>query len=369
MPSVAVAGRRIGERAPVFVIAEIGTGHDGDLARAWALVDAAAEAGADCAKFQAVIADEIIHPNTGEVPLPGGSISLYERFRSLERGRDFYQALKEHTEQAGLVFLCTPFGPDSAAMLHAMEVAAFKIASPELNYTALIRQVAGYGRTIILSSGVSTLGDIERALEAAGSTSALLHCVTAYPAPAEEYNLRLLPSLASRFGVPVGLSDHSLDPVLVPAASVAAGGSIVEKHICLSRSGEGLDDPIALPPQEFRRMVEAIRLAELEGREATLDRLSSGYGAARVEAVMGDGIKRLAPSEEANYRRTNRSLHARSFIPAGELLTESNTGVLRTEKLLRPGLPPEHLSTVLGKRTIRDIPSGEGIRWEDLLST
>ena len=369
MRSVAVAGRRIGEGAPVFVIAEIGTGHDGDLARARALIEAASDAGADCAKFQAVLADEIIHPNTGEVPLPGGSVSLYQRFRSLERDREYFAALKEHTERAGLVFLCTPFGPGSAAMLDAMGVAAYKIASPELNYTALIHQVAGYGRPIILSSGVSTLGDIERALDAAGNETVLLHCITAYPAPAEEYNLRLLPSLASLFGVPVGVSDHSLDPVLVPTASVAAGGSIVEKHLCLSRSGEGLDDPIALPPQEFRRMVKAVRRAEVEGREATLDRLAGDYGAARVEAVLGDGVKRLAPSERANYGRTNRSLHARSFIVAGEPLSEANIAVLRTEKLLRPGLSPELLSTVIGKHTVRDIPAGEGIVWEDLLST
>ena len=369
MRSIAVAGRRIGEGAPAFVIAEIGTGHEGDLVRARGLVDAAAEAGADCAKFQAVFADEIIHPKTGDVPLPGGRISLYERFRSLERDRDFFRAVKEHTERSGLVFLCTPFGPRSAAILHALGVDAYKIASPELNYTALIRQVAGYGRPIILSSGVSTLGDIERAVEAAGSETALLHCITAYPAPPEEYNLRLLPSLASLFGVTVGVSDHSLDPVLVPAACVAAGGTIVEKHLCLSRSDRGLDDPIALPPEEFRRMVKAVRLAELEGREATLERLGRDYGAARVEAVLGDGIKRLAPSEQANYRRTNRSLHALSFIAAGERLSEANLAVLRTEKLLRPGLSPELLSVILGKRTVRDIPAGEGILWEDLLST
>ncbi len=369
MGSLLIGDRSIGAGAPAFVIAEIGTGHGGDPSRARALLDAAAEAGADCAKFQAVFADEIIHPNTGEVPLPGGSISLYERFRSLEREEEFYRRLKEDAERAGLLFLCTPFGPRSAAMLHAMGVAAYKIASPELNYLALVRQLAGYARPIILSTGVSTLGDIERALDAIEGPSALLHCVTAYPAPPEEYNLRLLPSLASLFGVPVGVSDHSLDPILVPAASVACGASIIEKHLCLSRSGDGLDDPIALPPQEFRRMVAAVRLAEKAGSDATFRRLADEYGAARTEALLGDGIKRLAPSERANYGRTNRSLHARSRIPSGAALSEENVAVLRTEKRLRPGLPPEFLPVIIGKRTTREIPDGEGIVWEDILST
>ncbi|HRY55036.1 MAG TPA: N-acetylneuraminate synthase family protein, partial [Spirochaetia bacterium] len=242
-------GRRFGP-GRVLVIAEIGTGHGGDRSRAAELVAAAAEAGADCAKFQCVFAEEILHPETGTVPLPGGAIRLYDRFRRLEEPPSFYAEAKAEAERRGMLFLCTPFGIRSARLLRELGVGLMKVASPELNHLPLLAELAAYGLPTILSSGVSTLADIEAALGilrgrmdgragtgGAGAPSlALLHCVTAYPAPAEDYNLRLLAGLSSVFGIPTGVSDHSLDPVLVPALSVAAGSSIVEKHICLSRS-------------------------------------------------------------------------------------------------------------------------------------
>jgi sialic acid synthase SpsE len=377
---------KIGDReygpGRAFVIAEIGTGHGGSLAKAEELIDAAASSGADCAKFQCVFAEEIIHPNTGDVPLPGGSIALYDRFRELEEDESFYARAKEYAESRSLLFLCTPFGARSAELLRKLGVSAMKVASPELNHFPLIEKIASYGLPSILSSGVSTLADIDRAIrrfEAAWrgvgpargavggiSSIALLHCVTSYPAPPSDYNLRVLPSLCALFGIPVGVSDHSLDPVLVPALSIAVGGSIVEKHICLSRGDPGLDDPIALPPEGFARMTRAIRLAEGSKPEETIASLASEYGADEVEAALGDGVKRLAPSEEANYRRTNRSIHAMRDIKKGETLDASNLALLRTEKLLRPGLDPELLPEVVGRLAGRDIPSGEGIEWEDL---
>ena len=174
-----------------FIVAEIGTSHGGDLSKARELLAAAAASGADAAKFQCVYADEILHPACGAVQLPGGNISLYERFRSLERDADFYAQLKALTEDAGLVFVCSPFGIKSARVLRDIGTPAIKIASPELNHFPLLREVAAYDRSIILSSGVSTLGDIEKALavldEASGGLRGggltLLHCVTAYPAP------------------------------------------------------------------------------------------------------------------------------------------------------------------------------------------
>ncbi|MDP3178524.1 MAG: N-acetylneuraminate synthase family protein, partial [Spirochaetaceae bacterium] len=249
----------------VLVIAEIGTGHGGDAAKARELVAAAAESGADCAKFQCVFADEIIHPATGAVPLPGGAVPLYERFRSLESEPSFFAAAKRECEARGLLFLCTPFGLRSARLLHGLGVAAMKVASPELNHLPLLDELASYGLPTLLSSGVSTMGDIEAAVArfpsplADAGGLALLHCVTAYPAPEEDYNLRLLAQLSALMGLPVGVSDHSLDPVLVPALSVAAGGCVVEKHICLSRADPGLDDPIALQPDDFAAMTRAVR--------------------------------------------------------------------------------------------------------------
>ena len=351
----------------VLVIAEIGTGHGGDPARAAELIAAAAAAGADCAKFQCVFADEILHPLTGEVPLPGGSIRLYDRFKALELEAEFYAEAKAEVERRGMLFLCTPFGIRSARLLRGLGVCAMKVASPELNHLPLLDELASYGLPTILSSGVSTLADIERALARFGSgAQALLHCVTAYPAPESDYNLRLLPALASLFGLPVGVSDHSLDPVLVPALAAAVGGAVVEKHICLSRDRDGLDDPIALPPADFATMVRALSEAERRGPDATISALRSEYGADRVEAALGDGIKRLAPSEAANYARTNRSIHALRAIAAGETLCGDNLALLRTEKVLRPGLGPELLPAVLGRVARRNIPSGEGLEWEDV---
>ena len=350
-----------------FVIAELGTGHGGSAAKARDLVDAAAESGADCVKFQLVYADEILHPNTGVVPLPGGPIRLYDRFKELEMEEAFFAEMKAYAESRGLVFLCTPFGPRSAQILRSLGVSLMKIASPELNYEGLLEEVASYGLPTLLSSGVSRLSDIERALERFPQGDVcLLHCVTAYPAPPEDYNLRVLGSLAAIFGVAVGVSDHSLDPVLVPALAVAEGAAVVEKHFCLSRKDDGLDDPVALPPAEFSRMVGAVRDAERLGGARTKADLASEFGAGRVESILGDGVKRLASAEKANYERTNRSLHAVCGISAGERIGRADVAVLRTEKVLRPGLPPRFLDEVVGRRARADIPAGEGIRFEDV---
>jgi sialic acid synthase SpsE len=349
-----------------FIIAEAGTSHGGDLEHAFALIDAAARSGADCVKFQAVYADEILHPLTGFVELPTGRIPLYERFRELECDTGFYRRLAEHAAARGIVFLCTPFGLRSAAMLEELHVSAYKIASPELNHLPLIRAVAATGKPVFLSSGVSTLGDIERALEIVGERSILMHCLTAYPAPEEEYNLRLIPNLAALLGVPVGLSDHSMDPVLVPAVAAALGARCLEKHLTLSRETSGLDDPIAVEPASFHAMVEAVRRAEADGKEEGLRRLAGVHGEARIRAVLGDGVKRLAPAERANYGRTNRSIHALTAIRRGETYGPHNTAILRTEKLLRPGLGPDVYEMLQGRRAARDVPAGEGVTWEDL---
>jgi sialic acid synthase SpsE len=369
--SFPIGGRRYGS-SDALIIAEIGTGHGGSPAKARELVDAAAEAGADCAKFQCVFAEEIIHPNTGFVPLPGGRVALYERFRELEVDEGFYASVKEYAESRGLAFLCTPFGLRSAKLLRSIGCEAMKVASPELNHFPLLDEVASYSLPTLLSSGVSTLSDIDRALRrfvrpgAGPAEVALLHCVTAYPAPAADYNLRVLASLSSLLGIPVGVSDHSLDPILVPALSIAAGGCIVEKHICLSRAESGLDDPIALSPEDFAAMAAAIRRAVSRPAAETIAELSEAYGPAAVEATLGDGVKRLAPSEALNYARTNRSIHATRDIRRGETLEAGRLALLRTEKVLRPGLDPELLPVVTGRLAMRDIAAGEGLEWEDV---
>jgi sialic acid synthase SpsE len=362
-----------------MIIAELGTSHSGDPVKALELIAAAAEAGADCVKCQIVYADEILHPETGMVTLPGGSVPLYEVFKKLEQRPEFYAAMKEETEKRGLLFLATPFGPKSAAELKKLEPQAVKIASPELNYHHLVGEIASWNKKTYLSTGVSLLGDIEQALIPFRNESGfipivdgrpqlcLLHCVTAYPAPSEDYNLRILPLLAGIFGVESGVSDHSLDPVLAPVLAAALGAAAIEKHFCLSRADPGLDDPIALPPGDFARMVKAVAKAALMEKNAVIDEIKREYGAELTEKVLGDGIKRLAPSEQANYERTRRSLHALRAIQQGEIIEKSMIAPLRTEKVLRPGLPPSWETTVIGKTAKQLIPNGQGIRLEDIV--
>jgi sialic acid synthase SpsE len=369
---VSFGQRKVGAGSPCLIVAELGTSHQGDLARARELIDAAVQAGAECIKFQLVHAHEILHPLSGVVELPTGKVALYEQFKALERETSFYAELKARTEAAGALFLCSPFGIGSARELRSMAVQALKIASPELNHFPLLAEAASYGLPLFLSSGVSTLGDIERALAVTGRSGVvLMHCVTSYPAPEEEYNVSVLVGLKEVLGVEVGLSDHSRDPVLVPALAVANGACIVEKHFTLSRDGVGLDDPIALPPPEFRRMAQGIRDAEAESSEAgpaaVRTRLMKRYGAARVAAVLGTGVKLMAASELDNYNRTNRSIHALREIPRGEAIRETDVAILRTEKVLRPGLGPEFIRLVVGARARRFIPDGEGIEWADLV--
>jgi sialic acid synthase SpsE len=383
-----------------LIIADLGTGHNGDISRAKELISAAAEAGAGCIKFQTVFADEILHPNTGEVTLPGGKIRLYDRFKALEKPVEFYQEVKEYVESKGLLFLCTPFGYKSASILKGLSPKIVKIASPELNFTGLIGEIASWGTPILLSSGVSRLADIERAIEGIGSGEwgvgsvvskcsnlpsrsdneqqpysllptphspiCLLHCVTSYPAPETDYNLRLLPLLSGIFGVSVGVSDHSLDPCLVPALAVSLGACVVEKHFCLSREDTGLDDPIALPPFEFAQMARAVGRAGGAEIDETLEFFVKERGREFVERVLGSGVKELAESERANYRRTNRSIHAVRDIEAGEVLKKGDYAVLRTEKILRPGIEPCWEKLIEGRVVRNFIPAGEGIRFEDV---
>ncbi|MDR3335609.1 MAG: N-acetylneuraminate synthase family protein [Treponema sp.] len=357
-----------------LIIAELGTSHGADPAKARDLVDAAAKAGANCVKFQMVYAHEILHPKTGAVKLPGGMIPLYDTFKKLESAVQFFADIKDYAEKRGLIFLCTPFGPRSASEIAALNPLLFKIASPELNYTSLLKQVAGFQLPVLLSSGVSRLGDIEEALELFKPPGGrdnpericLLHCVTSYPAPETDYNLRVLRSLSAIFGTPVGVSDHSADPELVPVLAAAMGAAVIEKHFCLSRQDPGLDDPIALPPEDFARMTAALRRTGGLGAEAMVEALARERGPALVEAVLGSGVKALAPSEKANYLRTNRSIHALRDIEAGEVITADMTGILRTEKILRPGLPPSWAEKIAGRRARQVIPAGEGIRFEDI---
>ena len=376
----------------VHVSAEIGTSHGGSLEKAYQLIDAAAEAGADSVKFQWVYAHEILHPNTGLVQLPGGSIPLYERFQQLEVPASFFQQVQEYAKSKGCQFICSPFGLKSLEELVALNPDAIKIASPELNHQPLLQRLAlirqkqrAQGQIpvpVIISSGVSTLADIEQALEILSDYGegnlqgvTLLHCITSYPAPEEEYNLQVLQNLAGIFGVEVGVSDHSLDPHLVPVLATACGARFIEKHITLSRQTDGLDDPVALEPVQFASMVKRVRQWEAPiknygcqcGSSIILEELEAEYGKERVQAVLGTGIKKLAPAERANYGRTNRSIHIMHDMKAGDSITPDSIAILRTEKILEPGLDPKYFSQIIGAKLSQDIAAGQGVLWHHLL--
>lgn len=353
----------------VEIIAEIGTAHNGSIERAKKLIDAAKESGADWAKFQIVYAREILHPDTGTVNLPGGPVRLFDRFKELEVDPSFYIAIKDYCRQKEIGFLCSPFGITSARELKALSPKYIKIASPELNHIPLLQEVSSYGIPLILSTGVSLLVDIEKALyyTKKAPECILLHCITQYPAPTEEYNLSLIENLSHIFGVKTGVSDHSLDPILVPVLSAACGAYMIEKHICLSREDSGLDDPVALPPDLFSKMVSAVRATEGQTKEAILDEMQKQYGKEKIRAILGDGVKRLADSERDNYSRTNRSFHFMNSYKKGKVLDETSIDILRTEKVLSPGISPEFYPLLLGAKLSRDVKSGEGLRWEDLI--
>ena len=357
------------------IIAEIGTSHGGNIEKAKKLIDLALESGADYVKFQWVYADEILHPDTGFVNLPAGKIRLYDRFKELEVAPSFFKECLDYTHEKGGKFICSPFGLKSLEELLKIKPDGIKIASPELNHIPLLKALADYRKEdkipTVISSGVSKLCDIEEALSIVGKEKVtLLHCITSYPAPEEEYNLKLIPNLSAIFGIDCGVSDHSLDPVLVPSISAALGGTIIEKHITLSKLTDGLDDPVALEGEEFSLMSHCIHQCQAAFRQYgekapayILNQLKSEYGE-RITKIMGDGVKHLAEAEEANYGRTNRSLHFMRAMKAGEIVKEEDAAVLRTEKILSVGLHPRFLKDILGKRLCRDVENGQGLSWD-----
>ena len=357
-----------------MIIAEIGTGHNGSLQKAKELIAAAKESGADAVKFQIVYADEILHPDTGFVNLPTGRIPLYERFRELECSIDFYGELAQYTHKLGMLFSASAFGLRSADELRQLNPAFIKIASPELNHFPLLERVASFGLPVILSSGVSMLGDIERAircLETCGLPAdmwALLHCVTAYPAPETDYNTAVLQSLSALFNSPVGISDHSLDPAAVPIAGLLCGACIIEKHICLSRNDAGLDDPVALEPAQFLRMSKTVRELTGKSNEDIFNAAETyGYSKDFLRRIIGGGEKKLAAAEKDNYGKTNRSLHYVKDLPKGTVLKDNDVAVLRTEKNLTVGESSEYLHYFVGAVLQKEVKGGAGAVFNDII--
>ena len=355
----------------MFIIAEIGTSHEGSLDKAKLLVEKAKFAGADCVKFQWVYADEILHPNTGFVNLPTGKIPLYQRFKELEVNPEFFYKLREFSSEINIKFMCSPFGSKSLIELLQINPDFIKIASPELNYIQLLNllnEKNDKNIPIVLSSGVSKLSDIENALECFSNTDnlTLLHCITSYPAPETEYNLNLIKNLSSIFGITTGVSDHSLNPYIVPLLSLYCGATMLEKHITLNNDDLGLDDPVALNIENFKKMTDSIKQAKLISKDDLFTELKKHFGEI-VDKTLGSGVKKLAKSEKDNYTRTNRSLRFMKDLSKGDIITLNDIGILRTEKILEVGVHPIFLDNFIGKKITKDIKSGDAVNWSCII--
>lgn len=336
---VQIGKRLIGAGQPCFIIAEAGVNHNGDMHMAHRLIDVAAAAGADAVKFQSFITDELITPDAPkadyQIITTGEPGSQYKMLKSLELSAGNLTELKAHCDQIGILFLCTPYEQESADILDHMDIAAFKIASTDITNIPLLRYIASKGRPVLLSTGMSTLGEVERAVNtlrigAVNGKLVILHCTAEYPAPMSEANLRAILTMQRAFACPVGFSDHTPGIGASPLA-VAVGACVIEKHFTLDRNMVGPDHRASLEPDELSSLVETVR---------------------GVEAALGDGIKRPMPCEIPNKPRMQKSLVARRKINAGDNITADDLACKRPGS----GLSPSWFDYVVNKRAAVDIP-------------
>ena len=335
-----------GERT--FIVAELSANHRQDISVAEELVHAAAEMGADAVKVQTYTPDTLtIDSSLPHFIIEGTAWSgrnLYDLYREAYMPWDWQPRLKEVAESLGLVFFSTPFDASAVEFLEEMDVLIYKIASFELVDVGLLRRVAATGKPVILSTGMATLEEIAEAVSVLWSGGAggvaLLKCVSAYPAPYREMNLRTIPNMAATFNVPCGLSDHTLG-ISVPVAAVSVGACIVEKHFTLSRASGGPDCHFSLEPLEFREMVQAVRQAE---------------------EALGEVSYKLTAAEEES-RMFRRSLFVVESMEQGEEFTEENIRSIRPSL----GLHPRYLPIVLGRKAARKIERGTPLTWDLVL--
>jgi len=334
-----------GLRLKTLIIAEAGVNHNGDMTMACALIDAAADAGADLVKFQTFDADRLVTGNARkadyQTKTTAADESQRDMLKRLELSAAMHEQLIAHSARRGIEFFSTAFDLDSLDYLMGLGMARIKVPSGEITNLPYLRKVGSYGKPVILSTGMATLGDIEAAvavLEAAGTPRdriTVLHCSTEYPAPMAEVNLLAMPALARAFGVRVGYSDHT-EGIEVAIAAVALGACVIEKHFTLDRSLPGPDHRASIEPDELARMVSSIR---------------------NIELALGDGVKRPSASEEKNRLVARKSLVAARAIAKGELFSEENLVAKRPGT----GISPMRLDEWLGRPAARDFAPDEQI--------
>jgi sialic acid synthase SpsE len=334
-PAMSIAGRRVAEDIPPFVIAEIGLNHGGSPDRALALVDAAATAGAHAVKLQTIVADQLVAPSC-PAPAHVEADSLVDFFRQFELDEAAHHAVAERASMRGLKVISTPFSEAAVDMLDRVGVDAYKIASGDLTWDQLIVRAASTGKPLIISTGMATLAEAHHALAVARLAGAdhvaLLHCVSAYPVPRGSENLLAIRTLAEECRVPVGLSDHGEDTFALPMA-VGLGACIYERHLVLDDDGHAIDRAVSSTPAELAVAIRAGR---------------------RAWSALGSGRKACLAAESVNVVASRRSLCAIRPMPAGHVVTGEDLVALRPAS----GLPPSALFSLIGRRLTRPLAAG-----------
>jgi len=331
-----VGQRWIGDGEPCYVIAEAGSNHNGSLETALALIDVAAEAGADAVKFQGFRARTLYPRSAGTSDYLGDPRSIYEIIEAMELSPAWLPVLDAHCARRAIHFLCTPFDEEWVELLDP-HVPAFKLASYELSHLPLARAVLAKRKPVFASTGAHTIDEVRPLLDVAREVGndrlVVLQCTAAYPTPPDAVNARAIVTLRGATGHLVGLSDHSRDPIIAPVVAVALGACVIEKHFTLSNRMPGPDQKFAVEPDELKRLVQAVR---------------------QTEAVLGTGDKKVLPVEGELRRFALRSVFALRAIKTGEAFSADNVRVLRNG-VNAPGLPPAAYGRLLGRVATRDI--------------
>jgi N-acetylneuraminate synthase/N,N'-diacetyllegionaminate synthase len=338
---VKIGNKKVGKEHPTYIIAEIGSNHDGNIKIAKKMIDKAADAGADAVKFQTFKAEKLFSKKTPKISTY--KKKPFELIKSLEMPREWHKELYDYTVNKNLHFLSSPFDYEAVDELYDVGVPAFKIGSCEITDLELLGYIAKKNKPIILSTGMATLGDIEDALDIIRSKGndniLLLHCNTLYPAPPRIVNLNAIQTLSTAFKIPVGFSDHTMG-IHISIAAVAKGAQIIEKHFTIKRRPEP-DHFFSIEPEELKIMIKNIR---------------------EIEVAFGSGRKERSKEEDENYEKGRRSIIAAREIPEGKIIEREDLIVKRPGM----GIHPKYINIVVGRRAKKKIYYDDWITWDKI---
>lgn len=329
----------------VFIIAEAGVNHNGDLQLAKKLVEKAAEAGADAVKFQTFKTEKLVCRNAEKAEYQKQTTdegeSQFDMLKKLELTEEMHRELAKHCEKCGIRFLTTPFDEESLEQIQEYGVDLIKVSSGDLTNYPFLKKIAGTGKPVILSTGMSTLEEVKTSVsllkENGSGEITVLHCNTEYPTPMKDVNLRAMVTLRKELGVETGYSDHTRG-IEVPIAAAALGAAVIEKHFTLDKTMEGPDHKASLEPEELKAMVSAVR---------------------NIELAIGNGEKQPSESEKKNAAVARKSIVAATDIFAGEVLTEDKI----TTKRPGTGISPMEWEKLIGRKVTRDYKADDMIKW------